>query len=63
MTHLNGCTLTDLVLERQTDLTSVWFVNRRMIPWPPEPLRLVASHAIRGYMRIEDALYEREMEK
>jgi glycine/D-amino acid oxidase-like deaminating enzyme len=62
MTHLNGCTLADLILERQTDLTSVWFVNRRMIPWPPEPLRWAVSHVIRGYMRIEDALYERKME-
>jgi len=61
MTHLNGCTLADLVLEKQTDLTSVWFVNRRTIPWPPEPLRLVVSHAIRGYMRVEDGFYERGM--
>jgi glycine/D-amino acid oxidase-like deaminating enzyme len=61
MTHLNGCTLADLVLERKTDLTDIWFVNRRLLPWPPEPLRLIASHAIRGYMRIEDALYERDV--
>ena len=61
MAHLNGWTIADLLLERKSDLTEVWFVNRKMIPWPPEPLRLVASHAIRGYMRIEDALYEREM--
>jgi glycine/D-amino acid oxidase-like deaminating enzyme len=61
MTHLNGRTLADLILERQTDLTSVWFVNRRMIPWPPEPLRLVLSHAIRAYLKIEDAVYERSL--
>ncbi|MBU2611763.1 MAG: FAD-binding oxidoreductase [Chloroflexi bacterium] len=61
MTHLNGRTIADLLLERKTDLTDVWFVNRKMIPWPPEPLRLVASQAIRGYMRLEDALYERGM--
>ncbi len=61
MAHLNGWTIADLLLERKSDLTDVWFVNRRMIPWPPEPLRLVASHAIRGYMRVEDALYERKM--
>lgn len=61
MTHLNGWTVADLILERKTDLTSTWFVNRRMIPWPPEPLRLLASHAIRGYMRLEDALYEMKM--
>jgi len=59
MTHLNGRTLADLALERKTDLTDVWFVNRRMIPWPPEPLRLVASQAIRGYLRLEDSMFER----
>ena len=63
MTHLNGCTLADLVLERKTDLTDTWFVNRRTIPWPPEPLRMAASQAIRGYLRIEDALYERQISK
>ncbi len=63
MTHLNGCLLADLVLERESDLTGVWFVDRRTIPWPPEPLRLAASHAIRGYLRLEDALYERRLEK
>ncbi len=59
MTHLNGRLLADLILENKTDLTDVWFVNRRMIPWPPEPLRLAASQAIRGYLRLEDAIYER----
>jgi hypothetical protein len=61
MTHLNGRTLADLVLERKTDLTDVWFIDRRMIPWPPEPLRMVASQAIRGYLRFEDAIYERNL--
>lgn len=63
MTHLNGRTLADLILERKSELTEVWFVNRRMIPWPPEPLRLLASHALRGYLRLEDALYERKLER
>jgi glycine/D-amino acid oxidase-like deaminating enzyme len=63
MTHLNGKTISDMILEKKTDLTDVWFVNRKMIPWPPEPLRLVASQAIRGYLRAEDALYERGMQK
>ncbi|MFZ5908590.1 MAG: NAD(P)/FAD-dependent oxidoreductase [Chloroflexota bacterium] len=63
MTHLNGWTVADLILERQSDLTATWFVNRRMIPWPPEPLRLLASQAIRGYLRLEDALYERNMDR
>jgi glycine/D-amino acid oxidase-like deaminating enzyme len=61
MTHLNGRTLADLALERKSDLTDVWFVNRRMIPWPPEPLRMVASQAIRGYLRLEDSMFERHI--
>jgi glycine/D-amino acid oxidase-like deaminating enzyme len=60
-THLNGQTLADLLLERQTDLTSIWFVKRRTIPWPPEPLRWAASRAILGYMHAEDWWHERGM--
>ena len=63
MTQLNGATLADLVLERKTDLTDIWFVNRNTIPWPPEPLRYIASQAIRGYLRLEDWGYERNMPK
>ncbi|HSB64930.1 MAG TPA: FAD-binding oxidoreductase [Anaerolineales bacterium] len=63
MTHLNGRTLAALALEKKTDLTDVWFVNRRMIPWPPEPLRMVASQVIRGYLQLEDRIYERGITK
>jgi glycine/D-amino acid oxidase-like deaminating enzyme len=48
MTQLNGLTIADLILERKTDLTDVFFVNRRTIPWPPEPLRYLAGKAILG---------------
>jgi glycine/D-amino acid oxidase-like deaminating enzyme len=61
MTHLNGRTLADLALERKTDLTDVWFVNRGVIPWPPEPIRMIASQAIRGYLRLEDRMYEKNI--
>jgi glycine/D-amino acid oxidase-like deaminating enzyme len=60
-THLNGQTLADLLLERKTELTSVWFVERRPIAWPPEPLRWVASKALLGYLHAEDWWYERGM--
>ncbi len=63
MTHLNGRTIADLVLEKDSDLTRVWFVGRKTIPWPPEPLRFAASHIIRGYMRLEDWAYERALGK
>ncbi len=59
-THLNGQTLADLVLERKTDLTSAWFVNRRVIPWPPEPLRWAVSRALLGYFHAEDWWHERK---
>ncbi|MBM3179940.1 MAG: FAD-dependent oxidoreductase [Chloroflexi bacterium] len=60
-THLNGQTLADLLLERKTDLTSIWFVDRKPIAWPPEPLRWVASQALLGYLHAEDWWYERGM--
>ncbi|MFH1136896.1 MAG: FAD-dependent oxidoreductase [Pseudomonadota bacterium] len=58
LTHLNGQTVRDLVLERKTDLTDVFFVNRTTIPWPPEPLRGLGIKAIVGYMHLEDRLYD-----
>jgi glycine/D-amino acid oxidase-like deaminating enzyme len=59
MTHLNGRTVADLILERQTDLTDVFFVNRRTIPWPPEPLRNLTIKAILGYMHWEDRRFDK----
>lgn len=58
LAHLNGRTLADLTLERKTDLTDVWFVNRRVLSWPPEPLRFLASHTVRGCLRLHDRLQE-----
>jgi glycine/D-amino acid oxidase-like deaminating enzyme len=59
LTQLNGRTIADLVLGRKTDLTEVFFVNRRVIPWPPEPVRLAVSRAILGYMHLEDRWTDR----
>lgn len=61
MAQFNGRTIADLILEKDTDLTQVWFVGRRTLPWPPEPFRFVVSQAIRGYLRVEDAIYERNL--
>ncbi len=58
LTHLNGRTITDLVLDRKTELTDVFFVNRRTIPWPPEPLRNITTRAILGYLHWEDRRYD-----
>lgn len=54
MTHMNGQIIRDLVLGRKTDLTDLWFVNRRTLPLPPEPLRWLASRAVIGAMKADD---------
>ena len=59
MSHLNAQTLRDLLLERQTDLVACPFVNRRVIPWPGEPIRITAAAAIRAYLHAEDRWHER----
>jgi glycine/D-amino acid oxidase-like deaminating enzyme len=58
LTHLNGQTIRDLILERKTDLSDVFFVNRTSIPWPPEPFRTLGIKAILGYMHVEDRIYD-----
>ena len=60
LAHLNGQVLADLLLEKKTQWTESFPVGRRVMRWPPEPLRYVASHAIRGYLRAEDAWLERK---
>jgi hypothetical protein len=35
------------------------YVNRRVIPWPAEPLASAAKYAIRGYLQAEDAFHEK----
>jgi len=61
MSHLNAQTIRDLLLERQSDLMDCPFINPRVIPWPPEPLRIVLAQGIRSYLRLEDWAYERKM--
>lgn len=59
LSHLNGLTLAELFLERKTERTSMFFVNRFTIPWPPEPIRFIASQVVRGIMKIQDMIYDR----
>lgn len=59
MTQYNGRTLAELLLLRSSERTEAFFVNRRTIPWPPEPLRFGLGAAIRQWMRCEDRWHER----
>jgi glycine/D-amino acid oxidase-like deaminating enzyme len=54
MTHMNGRILRDLVLERRTELTDLWFVNRRSLPIPPEPVRSVVAGVATMSMKLDD---------
>jgi glycine/D-amino acid oxidase-like deaminating enzyme len=60
MSYLNGEVLAELLLRDGRGLAAECpFVNRRVLPWPPEPLASAAKHAIRGYLQVEDAFHER----
>jgi glycine/D-amino acid oxidase-like deaminating enzyme len=58
ITHLHGQTVRDLVLERDTDLTRSFFVDRRTVPVPPGPLKGAVTRAMVGFMRWEDRRYD-----
>lgn len=54
MTHMNGRILRDLVLGRSSDLTDLWFVNRRSLPLPPEPFSSLGAKAVTMAMAVDD---------
>ncbi len=54
MTHMNGRILRDLVLGRSSELTDLWFVNRRSLPLPPEPFRSLGAKAVTAAMALDD---------
>ena len=56
---LNGRTLCDMITEQRTELTDAFFVNRAIVPIPPEPLRAPLANGILGVMRTQDAFDER----
>jgi glycine/D-amino acid oxidase-like deaminating enzyme len=53
-TNLAGRTLADLVLRRDTELTRLPWVGRRVRPWEPEPLRWLGVQAMYTLYRAAD---------
>jgi glycine/D-amino acid oxidase-like deaminating enzyme len=53
-TNLAGRTLADLVLERDTELTRLPWVGRRVRQWEPEPFRWLGVHAMYVVYRAAD---------
>jgi glycine/D-amino acid oxidase-like deaminating enzyme len=54
MTQMNGRIIRDLVLERKTELTDLWFVNQRVLPMPPEPILSIATRSVATAMAVDD---------
>jgi len=54
MTHMNGRIIRDLVLGRTSELTELWFVNRRSMPLPPEPFRSIGAKTVTAAMALDD---------
>ena len=61
MTHMNGQIIRDLVLGRKTELSELWFVNRRSMPLPPEPFRSLGAKAVTAGMALDDWWCDRGM--
>jgi glycine/D-amino acid oxidase-like deaminating enzyme len=58
-----GQILRDLVRGERSELTELPFVNRRVIPLPPEPLRSAFVQAVRGAMQAEDGWAARKVQR
>ena len=52
--NLSGRTLRDLILRRDTELTRLPWVNRRVRKWEPEPMRWLGVHSMYQLYRIAD---------
>jgi len=61
MTHMNGRILRDLVLGHRSALTDLWFVNRRSLPLPPQPIASIGAKAVTAAMAIDDWWCDRGM--
>jgi glycine/D-amino acid oxidase-like deaminating enzyme len=58
-TNLAGRTIADLILERDTDITRLPWVNHRSPRWEPEPLRWIGVNAGLRAMTSADAVEAR----
>ena len=54
-----GSVLCDLVLERKTPRTELFFVNRKPFPLPPDPLRWLFAHGYRRTLQLQDWWHSR----
>src|SRR5690606_6649374 len=53
-TNLAGRTITDLILQRNSDIVSLPWVNHRVRKWEPEPLRWLATKGLYAAYGVAD---------
>ena len=64
LTQLNGRLIADLVLEKETNLTKFWIVNRNAIPVPPgNLLRYAGAKLIEGILKTVDRYEEGNLKR
>jgi glycine/D-amino acid oxidase-like deaminating enzyme len=63
LTHLNGRLIADLLSGKKTELSDFWIVNRRAVPWPPEPLSFLGRQVLHKGLRLWDYLEERKIRR
>lgn len=57
LTTYNGKTIAEMITGKQTERTEMFFVGRKVFPWPPDLITYGLGHAVRGFMKLEDRLY------
>jgi glycine/D-amino acid oxidase-like deaminating enzyme len=58
VTNLAGRTLADLILQRETEITTLPWVNHHSRKWEPEPARWLAANGSLKLLRIAEAREE-----
>lgn len=61
--HLNGRVIADLLADKKSDLTDFWIVDRKAIPWPPEPLAGMAAVLIHRGLQVWDLFEESALDR
>jgi len=57
LTTMNGRTIAEMITGQKTERTEMFFVGRKVFPWPPDLISYGLGQAIRGFMKLEDRIY------
>jgi glycine/D-amino acid oxidase-like deaminating enzyme len=57
LTTMNGRTIAEMITGQKTERTEMFFVGRKVFPWPPELISYGLGQAVLGFMKLEDRIY------